>query len=88
MPNFVLYYQATGPTLLDPTPIVLCVGTHEKCEQARATLKADPQFTSLMAREGHGALQIVAAANAPHAVVHRAHQYNSRVSELGGVRPI
>ncbi|RFC45147.1 MAG: hypothetical protein DVB28_000701 [Verrucomicrobia bacterium] len=88
MTNFVLYYQATGPTSLDPYPMVLFVGTKEKCESARLKLLEDPQFSSMMARAAHGVLQIVAAAHAPRAVVNRAHAYQSSVGELGGVRPI
>ncbi len=86
--NFVLYYQATGPTSLDPTPMVLFLGTKEKCEAARTKLLSDPLFTRMLAREAHGALQIVAAAKAPHAVVSRAHAYHSRVGEMGGIRAI
>ena len=77
MTNFVLYYQATGPTSLDPYPMVLFVGTKEQCETARTKLLEDPQFSRMLSRAAHGALQIVAAAHAPHAVVSRAHAYQS-----------
>lgn len=88
MENFVLYYQATGPTCLDPTPMVLFVGPQKRCEEARVKLMEDPFFCRLMARDAHGALQIVAAAKAPKAVVSRVVHYHSKVGELGGVRPI
>lgn len=88
MSNFVLYYQATGPTSVDPYPMVLFVGTKENCELARTRLLEDPQFTRLLARDAHGVLQIIAAAHAPHPVVTRAHAYQSRVGEMGGIRPI
>lgn len=88
MTNFVLYYQATGPTSLDPYPMVLFVGTKEQCETARIKLLADPQFSRMLARDAHGALQIIASARAPRALVSRAHAYQSKVGELGGVRPI
>ena len=68
--------------------MVLFVGTEARCEEARGKLLEDPLFTRMMAREAHGALQIVAAAKAPRAVVTRAHAYHSKVGELGGVRAI
>lgn len=88
MSNFVLYYQATGPTLLDPYPMVLFVGTKEDCELARLKLTGNLQFARLLARDAHGVLQIVPAAQAPHAVIARAHAYQSRVGEAGGIKPV
>lgn len=73
---------------MDPYPSVLFVGTKEKCELARAKLLENPQFRRLLARDAHGSLQIVEAAKAPRAVVARASLYQSRVGEMGGVRPI
>jgi hypothetical protein len=68
--------------------MVLFVGTKEDCETARTKLSEDPQFSRLLARDAHGVLQIVAAGKAPRAVVSRAHAYQSRVGEMGGILPI
>ncbi len=73
---------------MDPYPMVLFVGTKEGCELARTKLMENPQFARLLARDAHGTLQIVQAAHAPHAVVSRAHAYQSKVGETGGIQPI
>jgi hypothetical protein len=73
---------------MDPYPMVLFVGTREKCEMARTKLLENPQFRRLLARQAHGVLQIVESAKAPRAVVTRASAYQSRVGEMGGVRAI
>lgn len=88
MSNFVLYYQATGASASDGTPLVLFVGTKERCESAREILRANPQFSALMARDRGGVLQIVAAGTAPRPVLARVRQYHSQVASLGGVRPV
>ena len=56
--EFALYYQATGPSVVDNTPIVLAVGTRDRCEKLRSKLMDDPQFLALLARQRHGSLQI------------------------------
>lgn len=88
MSNFVLYYQSTGRSSGDGAPLVLCVGTKEKCEWARDLLKSNTQFAAFMARDRGWALQIVAAGRFPHPVVSRIRPYHSQVASLGGVHPV
>ena len=86
--DFVLYFQPVGPSAQDPTPIVLCVGPQERCEQMRKSLLASPDFIALLARERHGRLQIAPASSAAYAVPARVKYYHSRVGDVSAIRPI
>jgi hypothetical protein len=86
--DFVLYFQPAGPTAHDPTPIVLCVGSRERCEKMQTTLLASPNFLALLAREPHGRLQIAPSAGATHPVPVRIKYYQSRVGSISAVQPI
>lgn len=88
MKEFVLYYQPSGPTLHDTTPIVLCVGTQERCEQMKEKLLRDPEFTSILSRERHGKLQITPSRGSAGHVPIRIRNYNARISAIGAVNPI
>jgi hypothetical protein len=86
--DFVLYFQPVGPSAQSPTPIVLCVGPRERCEQMRESLLASPDFIALLARERHGRLQIAPAASTAYAVPARIKYYNSRVGDVSAIQPI
>ena len=86
--EFVLYFQPAGPTVHDPTPIVLCVGTRERCEEMQAALLKSPDFVAILARERHGKLQIAPSAGALHPVPVRIKYYQSRVGSISAVQPI
>jgi hypothetical protein len=86
--DFVLYFQPAGPTAHDPTPIVLCVGARERCEQMQSSLLASPDFLALLAREPHGKLQIAPSAGATRPVPARIKYYQSRVGGIAAVQPI
>ena len=88
MKEFVLYYQPAGPTAHDPTPIVLCVGSRERCEEMQATLLASPDFLATFSRERHGKLQIAPSAGAARPVPARIKYYQSRVGSISAVQPI
>ena len=88
MKDFVLYFQPAGPTVHDPIPIVLCVGSREQCEKMQATLLASPAFVAILARERHGRLQIAPSAGAAHPVPVRIKYYQSRVGSISAVQPI
>ncbi len=88
MKDFVLYFQPAGPTAHDPSPIVLCVGSRERCEKMQATLLASPDFLALLAREPHGRLQIAPSAGATQPVPVRIKYYQSRVAGISAVQPI
>jgi hypothetical protein len=64
------------------------VGSLEKCEKMKETLLASPDFTSILARERHGKLQIVPSAGALHPVPVRIKYYNSRVGDVSAIQPI
>jgi hypothetical protein len=86
--EFVLYFQPAGPTAHDPTPIVLCVGSHERCEEMQTTLLASPDFRAILARERHGKLQIAPSAGAARPVPPRIKYYHSRVGSISAVQPV
>jgi hypothetical protein len=86
--EFVLYFQPAGPTAHDPTPIVLCVGSRERCEKMQATLLASPDFQAILSRERHGKLQIAPSTGAAHPVPARIKYYHSRVGSISAVQPI
>ena len=88
MKEYVLYYQPAGPTIHDTTPIVLSVGTRERCEKMREKLMEDPEFVALLSRERHGRLQITPSAGSIGHVPVRIRNYNSRVTAIGAVTPV
>ncbi len=88
MKEHVLYFQPAGPSALDPTPVVLGVGTREQCEKMKSALLASPDFVAILGREPHGKLQITPSSGATQPVPVRIKQYHSRVADVSGVRPV
>jgi hypothetical protein len=86
--DFVLYFQSAGPTVQDPTPIVLGVGTREHCEKMKSVLLASPDFAAILSRDPHGKLQITPSCGGKYPTPARVKNYQSRVGGISGVQPV
>jgi hypothetical protein len=87
MNSHVLYYQSRGSWGGQHEPVVLCVGTLQRCEAMRESLMKDPEFTVILSRERGGALQISPLAKG-RSIVARSVSFQNSISAVGGVNRI